>query len=90
MVGVSNNFQFRSMPGFEDDLCFDNLEQRVRNDSSFTFISIDSGFEYLNNIQTHHNRKRGITCRDFFSDVQFKINTFTFNDSAIYVHVIVV
>nr|XP_022292691.1 uncharacterized protein LOC111103597 [Crassostrea virginica] len=60
VVGVSNNFQFRSMPGFEDDLCFDNLEQRVRNDSSFTFISIDSGFEYLNNIQSHHNRKRGI------------------------------
>lgn len=48
------------MPGYEDDLCFSNLENRIREDTSFTFISMDTGIEFENHMQLFSNRKRGI------------------------------
>lgn len=60
VVGVSNNFKFCSMPGYEDDLCFSNLEQRIREDTSFTFISMDTAIEFEDHVQLFSNRKRGL------------------------------
>lgn len=47
------------MPGYEDDLCFSNLEQRIREDTSFTFISMDTAIEFEDHVQLFSNRKRG-------------------------------
>ncbi|XP_062576363.1 tax1-binding protein 1 homolog A-like isoform X2 [Saccostrea cucullata] len=45
VVGVSNNFRFQSLPGYEDDLHFDGLEKRAQEDTSFTFLTLEPGFE---------------------------------------------
>ncbi|XP_061183084.1 tax1-binding protein 1 homolog B-like isoform X2 [Saccostrea echinata] len=64
VVGVSNNFRFQSLPGYEDDLHFDGLEKRAQEDSSFTFLTMEPGFECDNQCDDQFyfipNRKRGL------------------------------